>query len=124
DLSLDPESSDYYENKVNGISNLIVINQEAKDSGGLPDSPAEITPLLDGNPGKRPLKDSDYKRDSEKDDVPGKRKGLNAFKEIDEISIVYVPDANSVSKLVQAIITHCETLKDRFAIIDADLGAS
>jgi phage tail sheath protein FI len=124
DLSPDPESPDYYENKVNGISNLIVINQEAKDSGGLPDSPAAITPLAGGTPGKRPLKDSDYKRDGEKDDIPGKRKGLNAFKEIDEISIVYVPDANSVPKLVQAIITHCETLKDRFAIIDADLGAS
>lgn len=43
---------------------------------------------------------------------------LNAFKEINEISIVYIPNADP--DLVKAVITHCEDLKDRFAIIDAD----
>ncbi|MEC4675485.1 MAG: phage tail sheath family protein [Nitrospirota bacterium] len=125
DLSVDSESPDYYENKVNGISSLIVLSQETGDSGDLPDGPGAVTAFAtQGTAGTTPLTDTDYKRDTVADDVPGQRKGLTAFKEIDEISIVYVPDANSVSGLVQSVITHCETLKDRFAIVDADDGSS
>jgi phage tail sheath protein FI len=43
---------------------------------------------------------------------------LNAFKEIDEISIVYIPGANS--EVVASAIQHCENLKDRFLIVDAE----
>lgn len=127
DLSVDSESPNYYENKVNGISNLITIKQDtaAGDTGALPDGPNTVTALTGGTAGTTPLTENDYKRDSAADDVPGKRKGLTAFKEIDEISIVYVPDVTSVStSLAQEIITHCETLKDRFAIIDAPINSS
>lgn len=58
----------------------------------------------------------DYTRtDSEQ----GNRKGLSGFTEIDEISILYSPNSQDISG---ALITHCETLKDRFAIIDAKQG--
>ena len=61
----------------------------------------------------------DYTRtDSEQ----GNRKGLTGFTEIDEISIVYSPNSQNVEELSGALITHCETLKDRFAIIDAEQG--
>ncbi|MBU7005780.1 phage tail sheath family protein [Phosphitispora fastidiosa] len=50
---------------------------------------------------------------------PGKRKGLSGFAEVDEISIIYTPNALAVDGLAGALITHCESLKDRFAIIDA-----
>ena len=53
-----------------------------------------------------------------------KRKGLSGFEEIDEISIVYSPDAQTVGGLVKALITHCESLKDRFAVIDAAQSSS
>ena len=53
---------------------------------------------------------------------PGEKQGLTAFTEIDDISIVYVPDIHFVKSgqdaLLDDILTHCETLKDRFAIID------
>ena len=55
---------------------------------------------------------------------PGKRKGLTGLAEIDEISIVYSPNALTVQGLASALISHCETLKDRFAIIDAEQGSS
>ncbi len=57
---------------------------------------------------------------------PGKRTGLEALKEVDEVSIIAIPGA--VSKTVQqAMIAQCELLKDRFCILDsaedADIAA-
>jgi phage tail sheath protein FI len=53
-----------------------------------------------------------------KDGGPGARTGLKCFEEIDEISIVAAP--GQVSPAVQdALLTHCETRKDRFAILDS-----
>jgi phage tail sheath protein FI len=65
---------------------------------------------------------ADYERTDTEE--PGKRKGLTGFAEIDEISIVYTPDAQTVDGLVKALITHCESLKDRFAVIDAAQSSS
>jgi phage tail sheath protein FI len=54
---------------------------------------------------------------------PGQRTGIQALEDIDEVAICVVPgmwDADIRS----ALITHCETLADRFAILDPppDLG--
>jgi phage tail sheath protein FI len=43
---------------------------------------------------------------------------MNIFNNIDEISIVYAPDADNDQVL--AVIAHCEERKSRIAIIDAD----
>ena len=65
---------------------------------------------------------ADYERTDT--DEPGKRKGLTSFAEIDEISIVYSPNAKIINGLVNALINHCERLKDRFAITDAEQGSA
>jgi len=53
-----------------------------------------------------------------KDNGPGARTGLKCFEEIDEISIVAAP--GQISPAIQdALLTHCETRKDRFAILDS-----
>jgi hypothetical protein len=53
-----------------------------------------------------------------KDMGPGQRSGLKCFEEIDEIAIVAAP--GQISPAVQdAILSHCETRKDRFAILDS-----
>ncbi len=53
-----------------------------------------------------------------KDLGPGQRSGLKCFEEVDEIAIVVAP--GQVSPAVQdAVLTHCETRKDRFAILDS-----
>lgn len=44
--------------------------------------------------------------------------GLQSLEEIDEISIMHIPNANTDQVL--ALIDHCEQQKDRIAIIDAD----
>jgi uncharacterized protein len=57
------------------------------------------------------------------DDGAGNRTGIQALEDIDEVSICMVPNvwARSVRS---ALITHCETLKDRFAILDPQDGLS
>jgi len=119
DLAVDPESADYYENRVNGISTLVEVTKEANDSGALPTGPAVLTPLAGGTQGD-PITSADYTRADPGDDQPGKRKGLSAFKEIEEISLVYAPHAAGVSPdLVKKIYEHCENQRYRFAIFDS-----
>jgi uncharacterized protein len=53
-----------------------------------------------------------------RDGGPGARTGLKCFDEIDEIAILAAP--GQVSPAVQdALLSHCETRKDRFAILDS-----
>ncbi len=53
----------------------------------------------------------------------GARTGIQALEDIDEVSIVAVPNVWSAT-VRSALITHCETLRDRFAIIDPKDGLS
>ena len=51
-------------------------------------------------------------------DSGGVRTGLHALSEVDDVSIVAIP-GNTDSTVQTAMITHCETLKDRFCIFDS-----
>jgi len=53
-----------------------------------------------------------------KDGGPGARTGLKCFDEIDEIALVCAPGQTSPA-IQDAILSHCETRKDRFAILDS-----
>jgi phage tail sheath protein FI len=53
-----------------------------------------------------------------RDGGPGARTGLKCFEEVDEIAIVAAP--GQISAAVQdALLSHCETRKDRFAVLDS-----
>jgi phage tail sheath protein FI len=53
-----------------------------------------------------------------RDGGPGARTGLKCFEEVDEIAIVAAP--GQISPAVQdALLSHCETRKDRFAVLDS-----
>jgi uncharacterized protein len=52
---------------------------------------------------------------------PGKRTGIQALEDIDEVAICYVPGMWSVD-VRAAVVGHCETLADRFAILDCPPG--
>jgi hypothetical protein len=52
---------------------------------------------------------------------PDARTGIQALTDIDQISIVAVPGKSSQT-ITNALIGHCETLKDRFAVIDPPSG--
>jgi phage tail sheath protein FI len=53
-----------------------------------------------------------------RDDGPGARTGLRCFDDVDEIAIVAAPGQTSAA-VHDALLTHAETRKDRFAILDA-----
>ena len=53
-----------------------------------------------------------------RDGGPGARTGLKCFDEIDEIALVSAP-GNTDPAVQDAILSHCETRKDRFAILDS-----
>ncbi len=53
-----------------------------------------------------------------KDGGPGARTGLKCFEEIDEIALVAAPGQTSPA-VQDALLSHCETRKDRFAILDS-----
>lgn len=54
---------------------------------------------------------------------PGTRTGIQSLIDIDQISIVAVPGKTSQA-IQNSLITHCETLKDRFAVLDPPHGQS
>lgn len=56
------------------------------------------------------------------DEGPGQRKGLQCFKEVDEVNIVCIPGITS-DTVQKAMITHCENMKDRFCILDSEKDA-
>ena len=51
------------------------------------------------------------------DNGPGKRTGLMALTDVDEVTMVIAPGMNSPD-IVKALVAHCELMKDRIAIID------
>jgi len=51
------------------------------------------------------------------DNGPGTRTGLMALEEVDEVAVVAVPGQTSPA-IQDAVLSHCERLKDRFAILD------
>ena len=53
-----------------------------------------------------------------KDEGPGRRTGLNVFNDIPEISLVCAP-GQSDPAIQDAVISHCENNKYRFAILDS-----
>jgi phage tail sheath protein FI len=57
--------------------------------------------------------------DYEGNGTPGQRTGLSAFEEIDNISIVCVPDENDVPGVTDAVVAHCENMGERFALLQA-----
>jgi hypothetical protein len=113
----------------NGGSRCFVVNVGAPSSLDIGDAtvsaPAAGGPPKEGEKKAEPAKPAGGggKGGSDanfigKDGGPGARTGLKCFEEIDEIALVAAP--GQISPAVQdAILTHCETRKDRFAILDS-----
>lgn len=122
-LSTEPTSGDYYMSKLGkpkGISNLVQLTSTGTDR------PVNNTDHLFTGLDTNGYNGADLGRDEFLGDPTadsGERKGLTAFTEIDEISIVYVPDlhyldASNGAQLIDDIVAHCENMTDRFAILE------
>jgi phage tail sheath protein FI len=135
-LSGDPDSPDYYKKKINGTSNYIkvispdVTGRPANTEDTNPD--VFVVPLKDGSDGAG-ITSGEICKKPDRDDflgvpaaLPGERRGLTAFADIDEISIINVPDLHLIDlaqreTLIDDVLSQCELLKDRFAIFEASI---
>lgn len=124
-VSEDPNSPDHYLKKLgdplNNLSNLILLDDS---STGRPDNTnaANFFDLLTngaeaaGSPSREDFLGDPLAQ-------AGEKCGLTAFNDIDEISILSAPDLHHITSpgdetLINDILTQCELLKDRFAILD------
>lgn len=57
------------------------------------------------------------------DEGPGTRTGLQSLNDVDDVSIILIPGMIDTD-VQSAMITHCETLQDRFCIFDAPEDAN
>jgi phage tail sheath protein FI len=114
DLDANPLSPNYFESQINGVSNLVTV---AHSAAGLP--AAQALTLLDGG-ADAALALADFFGDPTK--LPGQKTGLDAFTEIDEISLLCCPDSYALGAnddINNALIDQCEVLKSRFAILSS-----
>jgi phage tail sheath protein FI len=110
----------------NGGSRCFVVNVGAPQSLEIePVAAAPAGPAKEGEKKPDQAKPAEKKQAGNtdglyigKDNGPGARTGLKCFEEIDEISIVAAPGQTSPA-VQDALLTHCETRKDRFAILDS-----
>lgn len=136
-LSEDETSADHFMKKLgdplNNLSNLVVLKGSGRPdntgtnlffeplTGGLDAEVAEPDGPLP------PFSLRDFQGDPEA--LPGAKDGLIALGDIDEISILYSPDVHNLPSdqkqtFMGDLLTQCETLKDRFAILDVESGKS
>jgi uncharacterized protein len=125
-ISFRPTDSTFYENQINQVSNLITVEQNQQGIPNIkafdsplssPPSPSPV-PLQAGIDGTIELADF-YGDDSD----PANKTGLLALADIDEISILCCPDEfyfnPNDTNISQALVTQCETLMYRFAILQS-----
>jgi hypothetical protein len=132
-LSPDPRSERYCVKVVNQGSRLVTVT-DRRLRPDVYDPPLPVSArLTGGRDGLEALSAADF---IGFDEGPGRRHGLAALDEIDEIGLLAVPDVMTAHRLsprftesdvraVQAaLVAHCEQRKDRFAILDAPEGCA
>ena len=106
----DFQNSEYVAHSVYGFFNngggrCFILNvgsmDDAKDDGGKGKKPASKAALYIGT-----------------DNGPGTRTGLKAFEDVDEINVLCAPGQTDPA-IQDAVLSHCENMRYRFAILDS-----
>jgi phage tail sheath protein FI len=114
-LSATPTSSTFYESEVNDLSNLVVLQQTAPG----PLAPSLATTLQGGADGEDIVLGDFEGTDADLEN----KTGLLALEDIDEISLLCCPDEHMEDAITSRLVSQCERLKDRFAILQAKVNA-
>jgi phage tail sheath protein FI len=120
-LSMDNTIPNYYATVINNGSSLLAVPATAvgdavtDDPFIFPSAPDGLNlTLVNGTDGTAAPLVTDY---IGVDNGPGQRTGIQALTDADEIAIVAVPGVVD-QNVQQGLITHCETLMYRFAVLD------
>jgi phage tail sheath protein FI len=116
ELSMSPEHPNYFAKVIRDDPNGVVYAEPFEPPNTTPPpanrprtkAATDLRPGEDDNPAT--LSSSDYK------------KALSLLEPIDDVNLVIIPDRTDAD-VQQAIISHCEKLQDRFAILDVVRGA-
>jgi hypothetical protein len=115
-----PDTQKDISDQIGRTSNLLRVVAE-RTSGGPPPWASTTTgtwmTLSGGSDGTAPSEDDYVGTDL----GPGQRSGIQALREIDEISIAAVPGIFSQT-VEGALVVLCEQMKDRFAVLDGPPG--
>jgi phage tail sheath protein FI len=100
----------------------VLVRKAGTTAGTRPDDGNKT--LADGLDDSEALGTDDYKGEA----IPGGRsiQGLSAL-ELDpyrDVALVYAPNVGGNKAIAQMIITHCESMRFRFAVIDSEKGKS
>ena len=124
DLEINPRSADFWEKRLTDNSSLIVLTNLSNDETAEPE-PGEGL-LEDGRDDPTEVGVNDFQGvpvGGQRDDP----QGLFAL-ELDpyrEVALVYAPSPPAQpDEIAKAVVTHCEQMRFRFAVIDAPLNAA
>jgi len=108
----------HYANVVNVNSKLAYVQPPDKEGTGTGDQPMTSdgfpVPLLGGQDGTPA--DQDF---IGVDNGPGNRSGIQSLQDLEDISIIACP-GETADDIQQALITQCENMRYRFAILDGE----
>lgn len=127
-LSMNPDTPNYFMKVVNNRSNYVLLSSPYAvpadftkvDPFDMPTNSSMadgklLNALANGNDGTiSGITPADFMG---VDNGPGKRSGIEAFVDIDQVSIIAAP-GNTDATVQLALVAHCEKLKDRFAVLD------
>jgi uncharacterized protein len=143
ELGADPEQTRYIgkvleRHDPSDENTLVCLDWDAAAAGAT--GPAALTVLLTGangagrltggNDGDLPGPAEFEGKEADPDNAAVKATGLAALGELDDIAIVAMPDAAALSSpddiftATQALVTHCENLRYRIAVVDGPQNSS
>jgi hypothetical protein len=117
ELSPDESSPDYYLEAVDAASTLVRLERKGPGipaTGGGPVWLAASFTEAQANEEGLTLGDVRGR------DEAGDRTGFAALAAVDEVAIVCVPDEHSVDGVSDEVVSHCESLEDRFAVLQTE----
>jgi phage tail sheath protein FI len=128
DLAFDPLDGSYVLTRVNSNSTLIHAEWTAAPPTDRPNNiPFGQLSTVAGSDGVAPMTAVEYEGNPAL--PPDQRTGLAALESIDEIALLLVPDevhpslnAANQTQLMNTLVTQCERLADRFAILNVPGG--
>ena len=119
-LSLDRRASNSIDTAVNAGSQLIRVEYTGDSLTSIP-TPDQMAPLANGQDGGGPM---NYAGTADAIDnnakLFGQGTGLLGMDTVDEVALLVAPDHVNDPNLTQALVTDCERLRDRFAVLSAD----